>query len=81
MPPLLAALFMMEFSCDLRIVQAIDQSMEWQGYTDTPQYHRDWYDGWIGRLAATPNSLHRGTYSWPFPVGRRTYAVRDVSPQ
>jgi hypothetical protein len=29
MPPLLAALLMMELGCDLRIVEAIDLSMEW----------------------------------------------------
>jgi hypothetical protein len=80
MPPLLAALFMIEFTCDLRIVQAIDQGMEWRHYSDTLCTHRNWYDGWIGRLAPTSH-LHRGAYSWPFPVERRAYAVRDVSPQ
>jgi len=30
MPPLLAALLMIELGCDLRIVRAIDLGMEWR---------------------------------------------------
>lgn len=33
MPPLLAALIMMEFGCDLRIVTAVDINMEWLKFT------------------------------------------------
>jgi hypothetical protein len=59
MPPLLAALLMMELSCDIRIVQAIDLSMEWRVLGMSTSFWADsWYDGHLGR------SFDKG-YWWP----------------
>jgi hypothetical protein len=70
MPPLLAALFMIEFSCDLRIVQAIDLAAEWRQY-EAWERHDDWYAGWLGMIPVSPRQLYRGTYSWPWPYNPR----------
>jgi hypothetical protein len=78
MPPLLAALLMMEFGCDLRIVQAIDLSVEWRLYAPKPlsaQPSNHWYAGWIGVSAGDrPWPVCRGTYAWPCSVYKRRYA-------
>lgn len=62
MPPLLAALLMVELHCDLRIVQAIDLGMEWRKHFPYG-FHvsGDWYAGFIGNV----ESVGVGTYLWP----------------
>jgi hypothetical protein len=74
MPPLLAALLMMEFSCDLRIVQAIDLGCEWRQYDDNDALKRSryWFDGWLGVVST--GELPRGTYLWPWPGHCRHYS-------
>jgi len=66
---------MVEFSCDLRIVQAIDLSGEWRKYADALDRSKYWYAGWIGSAVLTRAPL-RGTYSWPFSC-RRVYGGRS----
>jgi hypothetical protein len=43
MPPLLAALLMMEFGCDFRILAAIDLNMKWRQYP-FPRFAKNWYN-------------------------------------
>jgi len=78
MPPLLAALFMIEFSCDLRIVQAIDLCVEWRQYemyTTCAHPSTNWYAGWLGVAEHDqPYQITRGTYAWPSHVCDRRYA-------
>ena len=72
MPPLLAALLMMELGCDLRIVEAIDLGMEWRQAWSATDWQEPmhanvcaeaWYHGRIGcRLPRLPRF---GTYGWP----------------
>jgi hypothetical protein len=71
MPPLLAALLMMEFDCDLRIIEAIDLGVEWRRYTldCIDGCTRWWYAGCLGR-EDTPADLV-GTYIWPYHHNRR----------
>jgi hypothetical protein len=78
MPPLLAALLMIELGCDLRIVQAIDLGFEWRLYVD-PRYAQHpcdcWYAGCIGVSQGDCSSrIHRGTYAWPSSVCYKRYA-------
>jgi len=65
MPPLLAALLMIELGCTLGIVEAIDLGVEWRKWRthyDTHAHSRAWYSGYAGR---TSHHLARGTYAWP----------------
>jgi hypothetical protein len=71
MPPLLAALLMIELGCTLDIVMAIDLSVQWRKYPALPpnQYSQHWYDGEIGILHPD-----RNTFFWPSPMEpTRTY--------
>jgi hypothetical protein len=66
MPPLLAALLMMEFGCTIDIVQAIDLNVEWLGHRWDPRWNTrwatdSWYQGYIG-MKGQPNAA---TYWWP----------------
>jgi hypothetical protein len=76
MPPLLAALLMIELGCDLRIIEAIDRGMEWRrwqrnwGSSDSIYAYPTnyWYDGWTGcyPTAAKPMYPHTiGSFWWP----------------
>ena len=62
MPPLLAALLMIELGCTLGMVEAIDLGVEWRMHYDTHAHSRAWYSGYAGR---TGSHLVRGTYAWP----------------
>jgi hypothetical protein len=68
MPPLLAALLMLEFGCTITIVQAIDDNMEWrrdwahQEWIRSNYCAKAWYTGYIGM---TCDNLEWGTYLWP----------------
>jgi hypothetical protein len=80
MPPLLAALLMMELGCDLRIVQAIDLGMEWRCDWRGLGWNADkcaaaWYDNRIGDHIPIHirNAGYVGTYYWP-PYDHRRYA-------
>jgi len=75
MPPLLAALLMIEFSCDLRIVQALDLGVEWRRYDalTAKTYSRSWFQGWLGSLST---DVIRGTYTWPCPFQSRRFSKR-----
>jgi hypothetical protein len=76
MPPLLAALLMIELGCDLRIVEAIDLGQEWRHWqqsgsaVDREWYAYNWYAGWLGCRVDNWRCPHKGTYLWPGP-GRR----------
>jgi hypothetical protein len=65
MPPLLAALLI---HCDLRIIKAIDLSVEWRqcNVVAADAFSNYWYAGYIGD-AYTPLGFLRfiGTYPWP----------------
>jgi len=78
MPPLLAALLMIELSCDLRIVQAVDLNMQWRLYKMNPLYVHPWdcwYAGWLGVSESNqPWHIYRGTYAWPRPFRTKRYA-------
>ena len=77
MPPLLAALLMLEFNCDWRIIQAIDLGVEWRRCLSLDQTRFDvanlWYQGYLGRnfyLRKPRDYLKKpsptiGTYTWP----------------
>jgi hypothetical protein len=79
MPPLLAALLMIELGCDLRIIQAIDRGMEWrrwQSYWESPMvsngiyahFANYWYDGWTGCYPSAAKPMHPhtiGSFWWP----------------
>jgi len=76
MPPLLAALLMMEFDCTLDIVEAIDLGVEWRRFWKSSptsrEYSKHWYDGLLGgkRKNWEVSSVRPGdsTYLWPSPV-------------
>ena len=79
MPPLLAALLMMEFDCDVRIIQAIDLGVEWRR-CDVPRkclpeiakpLSDYWYAGHIGISASGVYLI--GTYTWPHPNNHLRY--------
>ena len=68
MPPLLAALLMIAFDCDLRIVQAIDLGMEWRcdwpaGRLSARECAEAWYRNQLGRRVSMLTNV--GTYVWP----------------
>jgi hypothetical protein len=50
MPPLLAALLMIELGCDIRIVQAIDLNMEWRTSALALSFWAadSWFSGHLG---------------------------------
>jgi hypothetical protein len=85
MPPLLAALLMIEFDCDLRIVEAIDLGVEWRRYGDVVMYSRGWFGavmysrgwfgGWLGGSSTT--DVDRGTCTWPWPGRGLRYSNKD----
>jgi hypothetical protein len=62
MPPLLAALLMMEFDCDIRIIQAIDLNMEWRFFGSLGLPIALWTDSWYAGHVGC--SLNNG-YWWP----------------
>jgi hypothetical protein len=67
MPPLMAALLMMEFGCDFRIVQAVDVNMQWRNnymlhYYPLDATSQDWYSGFIGTQDGT-NKMD--SFWWP----------------
>ena len=62
MPPLLAALLMIELGCTLDTIMAIDWSMEWRDY-GLVEPHTAWYAGQVGLVGST--DLRRGSYWWP----------------
>jgi len=69
MPPLLAALLMIEFQCNICIIAAIDLNMEWRRLAPYPRWISiSWNEGLVGRLPDEPN-LMTGTYEWPVGVG------------
>lgn len=70
MPPLLAALFLIEFSCSFQIIQAIDLNMEWRQFPDTCFWPSlSWYRTCIGDENIYIGNRKvlglRGTYFWP----------------
>ena len=72
MPPLLAALLMLELGCQLSIIQAIDLSMEWRKFyttNDQLDYSEMWYAGWLALPEAPAKSP--GTLLWPWTGHRR----------
>ena len=85
MPPLLAALLMIELGCDLRIVAAIDLGQEWrrwqpsvcEGWSSAycthwnPYWSDGWYAGWLGRCVKNSKALSMGTFLWPTSGSRR----------
>jgi hypothetical protein len=74
MPPLLAALLMMEFGCDFRIVAAIDLNMEWGKYS-YPNFAKNWYNNSISETYhgfSIPNS-----YWWPAKFSQRSYKIKQ----
>jgi hypothetical protein len=63
MPPLLAALFLIDFGCDMRIITAIDLAVEWKRFDgDFSRTSVNWYDGSIGFPG---KRFDRGSYLWP----------------
>jgi len=87
MPPLLAALLMIELGCTLDIVRAIDLCVEWRrvwngrplGYVEYSNY---WYAGQLGtHFARTPASIGQSTYLWPSPVHYRPRRYSRPAPQ
>lgn len=81
MPPLLAALLMMEFGCDFRIIEAIDLTEEWRrAVTDMytmEQNTRFYYDGWLGfdnEGVFTEAKIRTGTYIWPRTCHRERFS-------
>jgi hypothetical protein len=73
MPPLLAALLMIELGCTLGMVEAIDLGVEWRIYCNTLAYSWSWYDGRIGSLRF---DLHRRPFSWPTASSERVYSSK-----
>jgi len=87
MPPLLAALLMIELGCDWRIVEAIDLGQEWRRWQPAPtdcanrawyiRYPTSWYAGWLGyppdSRALDPRALQVGTFLWPAPEYGQRY--------
>jgi len=77
MPPLLAALLMIELGCDLRIIEAIDRGQEWRHWQgDDSRYWRahysdNWYAGWLGHRPALLCPSTIGSFWWPKHCGRR----------
>ena len=69
MPPLLAALLMIELGCTLNIVEAIDLGVEWRMHDDTYDLSRNWYNGGTGCQLGI--KLTRGTFTWPGVYGIR----------
>jgi hypothetical protein len=70
MPPLLAALLMIELGCDLRIVEAIDRGQEWRESDKCARYADSWYAGWLGHHQTAAEPLPRfvaGSFWWPLP--------------
>lgn len=70
MPPLLAALLMMEFGCDFRIIKAIDLTEEWRrpSIVDYEVHNEVYYDGWLGyddKPLFSAVGFIEGTYFWP----------------
>jgi hypothetical protein len=86
MPPLLAALLMIELGCDLRIVEAIDRGQEWRRWqiswgSAVDRYANcadTWYAGWLGKRPNQP--LHTvGSFLWPSKHWGQRYARRGNS--
>jgi hypothetical protein len=80
MPPLLAALLMMEFGCDLRIIAAIDANMEWRHqFSDIEEFlsfpTSCWYDGYIGIQSSLVDSPEY-FYKWPDRGGKYSPVYR-----
>jgi hypothetical protein len=71
MPPLLAALLMVELGCTLSIIEAIDLGVEWRMYEKHEHRSLAWYDGFLGRQLGI--ELTRGTYTWPVPLWSRRF--------
>jgi hypothetical protein len=67
MPPLLAALLMIEFGCTMKIIEAIDCNMEWMAYDDVRGWISCyWYGNEVGQIQDQKFMLlGRGTFSWP----------------
>jgi hypothetical protein len=78
MPPLLAALLMMEFGCTLNIVEAIDLGVVWRRFGISPEvypsfveYSKNWYAGDLGL------QFQHGSPLWPSPLHYpRCYSLR-----
>jgi hypothetical protein len=75
MPPLLAALLMIELGCPVNIVQAIDLNMEWRDYWQINQRKAKdaaqcWYDGYLG----CESDVIVGTYLWPIEYWGGTFS-------
>jgi len=82
MPPLLAALLMIELGCDLRIVEAVDLGQEWRHWQPSVSgldynwykgYPCSWYAGWLGSRVDDSKTLCRGTFGWPVLTFGRCY--------
>jgi hypothetical protein len=80
MPPLLAALLMMEFGCTLNIVEAIDLGVVWRRFGINPEvypsfveYSKNWYAGHLG-----VNDFRHVGLLWPSPWHHapRCYSLR-----
>jgi hypothetical protein len=71
-PPLLAALLMIELGCDLRIIEAIDLGQAWRCDSAwCAQYAANWYAGWLGLRYDSPRpNSHLG---WPAPYYQLRY--------
>lgn len=71
MPVGLAALLLIVFKADLRIIKAIDMNMEWKKISGFPRdFTKGWYEGWIGHRQRK-SSFEIGTFIWPYPSNRR----------
>jgi hypothetical protein len=70
MPPLLAALLMIELGCTLSIIESIDHNMEWNRYTSCSN---SWYHGRIGQKwnPILHKRLGAGTFVWPSNYNKR----------
>jgi hypothetical protein len=69
MPPLLAALLMIEMGCSLAIIEAIDLNMEWNPWRADAVYRpwcrefsESWYDGRLAKIMTNGKCLLPSIY-------------------
>ena len=68
MPPLLAALLMIELHCDMRAIKAIDLNMEWKRntYGILDLYSNSWYLGYVPMAPVWPNRFEPFVFQRPY---------------
>jgi hypothetical protein len=85
MPPELAALLLTSLSCNIKIIEAIDLSMEWRRSSKTTYpkiYSNRWYQGALGFVYSQKESSSPdfaiGSFWWPPLFPDRFYKVEFI---